>query len=557
MFWTGLALVSLVVLGGFISYYGDLQGRRWGKKRVSWFGLRPKHTAILITSLTGAFVALLSIVTVLAVAPAIRNVVLRGEQAIQENKMLNSQLITQRMENERTLHDLNARLQLTQNDFNALKEQLSQTQVNLNKEKTEQVRLKKANERLNKNYLSLQQAEQALQKEKQGLESVLKREQGQIAALQVKQKNLQQQNRDMLAQNKNAGLLNTDLGRENFALTRRKGELEKQVAAAEDSLAALQETNTNLKREGEELQEKNATLIRQNAALYETNRRSEEYNGELRQRNEGLLASIAELRSQQDIYLAGLRGASQTVGAIRQGKVIIRAGGELARRIIPANSRPEAVEKELRKLLDEAHGMALSLKAGVGGNNRAVRIISKRVVSGNGVTEVDENASLGFLMNELAGQDEPLAIIANAFNNTLLGEQAIVELTPIAVKAAFEKGETVASNIINTREPLEKIVDAIVRFLNQDVSAAAKKAGVIAWIDPETGAEQVGIAVARDLVVLTDRVRKAGGKVRLTAVSAQTMSVADPLLLDFKVKRVDSNAPEILITAPGARSANR
>ncbi len=40
MFWTILALLLMVVLGGFISYYGDLQGRRWGKKRVSWFGLR-------------------------------------------------------------------------------------------------------------------------------------------------------------------------------------------------------------------------------------------------------------------------------------------------------------------------------------------------------------------------------------------------------------------------------------------------------------------------------------------------------------------------------------
>src|SRR5579871_2438203 len=95
MIWTFLALLSLIALGGFISYYGDLQGRRWGKKRVSWFGLRPKHTAILITSLTGAFVALLSVVTLLAISPAVREIVMRGETAIRENKQNNARLIRQ------------------------------------------------------------------------------------------------------------------------------------------------------------------------------------------------------------------------------------------------------------------------------------------------------------------------------------------------------------------------------------------------------------------------------------------------------------------------------
>src|ERR1700722_5419024 len=88
MVWTALALLSMVILGGFISYYGDLQGRRWGKKRVSWFGLRPKHTAILITSLTGGFIALLSVLSLMIIAPAVRDVILRGENAIHENESL-------------------------------------------------------------------------------------------------------------------------------------------------------------------------------------------------------------------------------------------------------------------------------------------------------------------------------------------------------------------------------------------------------------------------------------------------------------------------------------
>ena len=88
MFWTILALIFLVALGGFVSYYGDLQGRRWGKRRVSWFGMRPKHTAILITSLSGSVIALVSVAAVLIAAPKVRAVVLQGERAINENRAI-------------------------------------------------------------------------------------------------------------------------------------------------------------------------------------------------------------------------------------------------------------------------------------------------------------------------------------------------------------------------------------------------------------------------------------------------------------------------------------
>ena len=91
MIWTIIALLALVVTGGFISYYGDLLGRRWGKRRVSWFGLRPKHTAILITSLAGAGIALLSVVALMAVVPNVSDVVQHGEAAINENRRINQE----------------------------------------------------------------------------------------------------------------------------------------------------------------------------------------------------------------------------------------------------------------------------------------------------------------------------------------------------------------------------------------------------------------------------------------------------------------------------------
>ena len=51
----------LVVIGGIIAFIGDRIGMKVGKKRLSIFGLRPKHTSMLITVITGIVVAATSV----------------------------------------------------------------------------------------------------------------------------------------------------------------------------------------------------------------------------------------------------------------------------------------------------------------------------------------------------------------------------------------------------------------------------------------------------------------------------------------------------------------
>lgn len=54
----GLTLIFvLVVMGGAIAYIGDKLGSKVGKKKLTVFGLRPKHTSILVTIITGFLIA--------------------------------------------------------------------------------------------------------------------------------------------------------------------------------------------------------------------------------------------------------------------------------------------------------------------------------------------------------------------------------------------------------------------------------------------------------------------------------------------------------------------
>ncbi|MGD9155960.1 MAG: DUF3084 domain-containing protein [Bacillota bacterium] len=59
----GLIIIGLVIIfGGTLAFLGDRVGMKVGKKRLSIFGLRPKYTSMIITVLTGFFIAGLTLV---------------------------------------------------------------------------------------------------------------------------------------------------------------------------------------------------------------------------------------------------------------------------------------------------------------------------------------------------------------------------------------------------------------------------------------------------------------------------------------------------------------
>jgi len=79
-----LALAVFVCVCGFIAYWGDILGRRMGKRRLTIFGLRPRYTAIMTTTITGMLIALLTITVMATVSGEVKELVLRGHQILRE-----------------------------------------------------------------------------------------------------------------------------------------------------------------------------------------------------------------------------------------------------------------------------------------------------------------------------------------------------------------------------------------------------------------------------------------------------------------------------------------
>jgi uncharacterized protein (DUF3084 family) len=67
-----LLILALLVLGGVLSTLGDRLGSLVGKARLSLFNLRPRHTAVLITVLTGSLISAVSLGLMLLVSQQLR-----------------------------------------------------------------------------------------------------------------------------------------------------------------------------------------------------------------------------------------------------------------------------------------------------------------------------------------------------------------------------------------------------------------------------------------------------------------------------------------------------
>jgi uncharacterized protein (DUF3084 family) len=82
----------LLVLSGAVAYIGDLLGRRFGKKKVSLFGLRPKYTSIIITIVSGVMITAITLGAMLLASQYVRTALFGLEQLRSERAQAQTEL---------------------------------------------------------------------------------------------------------------------------------------------------------------------------------------------------------------------------------------------------------------------------------------------------------------------------------------------------------------------------------------------------------------------------------------------------------------------------------
>lgn len=136
----GIMLIAvLVITGGAVAFIGDRLGTKIGKKRLSVLGLRPRHTSVLITILTGIFITTLTFGVMAAVSEDVRTALFGMEQLNQ------------------SMQEARADLEKAAMELAAAKKEQEQTNEALAKSKAEMGKLQAESERLKEGNLQLEQ----------------------------------------------------------------------------------------------------------------------------------------------------------------------------------------------------------------------------------------------------------------------------------------------------------------------------------------------------------------------------------------------------------------
>lgn len=129
-----IVVVAVIIFGGTLAFLGDRVGMKVGKKRLSMFGLRPKYTSMIITVLTGFFIAGLTLLTLTLLSGYVRtalfelhSIQVKLHTATQKAGELTKQVVHKQQE----YLGLNNQYSLVKGELKQIENQLWQTRQEL------------------------------------------------------------------------------------------------------------------------------------------------------------------------------------------------------------------------------------------------------------------------------------------------------------------------------------------------------------------------------------------------------------------------------------------
>ncbi len=471
----------LFVMGGVTAYMGDRLGSYIGKKRHSTFGLRPRHTAMLWTVVSGGVIAVGTLLLFVALNSTFQTALIRGPQLLAANSDLadrnktllkrNAAAARQAEQDGELARDAEAKAAAAQKTLAAVTGQLDQTKTVLGKSQA---------------VLAQSRAVLALSR------AVLARRQAALAAAQGHLADAQ----------RGLGTTRADLhsAQAQVRLARANvWDAKRQAAAAETQVVQANRTVLKLGVQQDALGAENARLASLN-------------------------------RAQEDLL------------QVSQGRTLIfRRDEELGRTVVAARQDPAALRRELSVFLDQIELTARQRGAGSPGGPPAITLPTlsgAASINYTGTPAVRE-AALDALSQNIAAQGGSLpsiVVVADARDNTFRGEPVRLDLKPYGNILIFPKGTVIARSPVNGTDSEDVILKHLQAFLTDQVRTEALKRGIIPAHDPQTGAPLVGRPIGSEVwVALVKQIQQAGPDAEITASVAEDTYSGDLLHLKFRV----------------------
>ena len=498
-----LFLAAMIVIGGFVAWVADSLGRKIGKKRLSFMGLRPRYTATLLTVGAGVLIPILTIAALYILSSDVREWIQEGRGAIVRAKQYQAQAVEFKQDVdslERKQRELSGRNEKLTEEAKALNTKLRGFQS--------QVRL--ASQRLD--------SARALTRAAQGRVSSL---QGKLTQTnrQISSKSLEIQEKEkalaagkLRLQKLQAGL-NTatteynDINREYLKLDQETKQLEKDLQSSRSQLGTLQ----NLKTEYEgQIESYKQSVVQYQNSIADYSKRV----GELQQ----------EYQRLSDL-------ATSSIFAIRTKPMIYESGEEIARTQVPQSLSPDAARFAFNSFMSKTNRAAIERKARSIPDLPAAGFTDRQRGNPPELFSVKEQEEA--MIRSMTAQRTDLILVAISLFNAFEGEYVVVDVGMIRNRLVYSEGKVIAEKRVDGRKSEIEILNAIQDFVGTNVRAQAIKDGMV---PPFGRSGQLGTVNEGELLDLIAEIKSYNQLVRLQAVAKTETNAGDQLELTFRVR---------------------
>ncbi len=319
----GVVLIGvMVVTGGAIAFIGDKLGTKIGKKRLSIFGLRPRHTSIIITIITGILITALTIGAMAFVSKDVRTALFGMEElnaAINSTRAALSKSTQELMELQLEFERADAELGTARDEISNLKNEQKELEE-------ESQRLREGNERLEMEKLELTSQNENLSNVNSNLTAANQQLSSTNQELSSTNQELTNANSELESNNKKLSEFNVTLTVDNEKLSKDNAALEEHTKNLREGLIAIREGDIVF-RAGEVLA---STVIAGNRSIEEV---SEDMNKLADAASRNIAESFGDdTDSSVWIYQPEFQRAVETISGSRKDIVVrISAAGNLVR----------------------------------------------------------------------------------------------------------------------------------------------------------------------------------------------------------------------------------
>lgn len=480
----------MIVVGAAIAVLADNLGRKLGKSRLRVGKLRPRHTAMLFTAITGAVVTMTTILVVTILSAEVREWIIEGRAAVKQYKSL----VAQRDKMDREVEKVNSQLNSAREDLNEQNLRIAKLRKDL---LSAQGSFRTAEGQANAAESRASAAAEQLRERERRLNELTKN-------LKLAAAKLTQVQRDSVKLNDTYQRVNSNYRQ----LTANYKKLSEQVDAAYAQDRILREQNMNL----------------------------EVANAELQKNIEGLTADISkgltrlgDLTSKIDSQEKTLRSMEQMVFGYRDGAigartrpVIYDLGQEIARRDVGLALTYSDAEQRVRSTI-----------------NLAAEEVYKRTTLGIGLRQVIQRTHtsdeiIGILARELLDCKGPASIVVKAATNVFGDETGVpVEVDVLNNPVVFKRGSVLGEIRIPGDQSVDEIIGMITSMLGKQVRDKAVQARMHGSNDPDS---QIGHVEPADTIKVVNAIKEVNRPVRVSAVAKTDTRASGPLEIELRVR---------------------